>query len=107
MTFSDLPHATRLAIRDLAESLGARIEGYWGDCLVVSMRPTADRKGWSSEAVTLNETLQALGFERIRPEWSDPCTIPDDPYMSDRGCLFTGRYRPTRDPLPLCSLNSK
>ena len=107
-SFSDLPHATRLAIVEICEALGARVGGYTNGGLSLDMKPSADKLGWSSEALDLHHTLTALGFEQCKGYWKHPVCTPNDPYADAHNRFyFSAHYTPTRDPLPLCSCNSK
>jgi len=105
--FADLPHATRFAIRQLCERLGARVEGYESGHLTLSMPMTDDRKGWSADAAALNRALLALGLERVDYRWRHNAHGVDDPWRNYQGYLFTTVYRIVADPLPLCSAHSK
>ena len=89
---------SRMVIRELCEALGARVVGYVDDCLCLYMKPSEDRRGWSAEARTLDETLEALGFVRQPSEWRDMCTVPNDPHADARGYYFPANYRPSREP---------
>lgn len=100
MTFADLPTNVRLAIRDLCEAHGARIEHYCNGAINLSMKPSADRCGWSVDAANLQATLLALGFERLPGGWRWPTDIPGDPMADRRGYLFSAGFRPTRQPFP-------